>query len=110
VRHRLREIEQAETRKRAREEARNGLEGYLYSLRDQLEDADFSRASTEPERKAIDKLRGEASDWLSDAAETAPTKDLRSRRHELECVVRDTGSPLGGQSRTGNWSGRSRPA
>lgn len=74
----------AETRKRNREEARNGLEAYLYRLRDQLESAEFVEASTEAERVKVRKQLEEANEWLWDAGETAPTKDLKSAKSELE--------------------------
>lgn len=83
---RLRDIEQAESRKRAREEARNGLESYLYRLRDQLEETDFTGASTDTERSSIGRMLSEAMDWLSEEGEQAVTKDLRSKRTDLECV------------------------
>ena len=81
---RLRDLDQAESRKRNREEARNGLEAYLYRLRDHLDAAEFMEASTEAERIKIRKQLDEANQWLWDAAETAPTKDLRSAKSELE--------------------------
>jgi len=81
---RLRDLELAETRKRNREEARNGLEAYLYRLRDQLESAEFVEASTEPERVKVRKQLDEANEWLWDAGETAPTKDLKSAKSDLE--------------------------
>lgn len=82
--HRLRDIDNAETRKRNREEARNGLEAYTYKLRDQLESAAFAEASTESERIAIRKKLEEANEWMWDEGETAPTKDLKSAKSELE--------------------------
>lgn len=82
--HRLRDVDQAEIRKQNREEARNGLEAYIYRLRDTLEQADFVEASTESERVSLRKKLEEASDWLWDEGETAPTKDLKSAKSELE--------------------------
>ena len=80
----LKDIDQAEVRKLARAEARNGLEAYLYRLRDMLEASDFVGASRESERVAIRKKLDEANEWLWDAGETAPTKDLKSAKSELE--------------------------
>lgn len=80
----MRDLDTAETRKRDREEARNGLEAYTYRLRDQLESPAFVDASTEAERVQIRKKLEEASEWMWDQAETASTKELRSAKAELE--------------------------
>lgn len=84
---RLRELDQAEARKRNREEARNSLEAYIYRMRDTLEQDSFVEASTEAERVKLRKQLEEASEWLWDAGESAPTKDLRAAKTELECVT-----------------------
>lgn len=81
---RLRDIDVAETRKRDREEARNGLEAYTYRLRDQLESPAFVETSTEGERVQIRKKLEEASEWMWEQGETATTKELRSAKSELE--------------------------
>ena len=77
-------MEQAETRKRNREEARNSLEGYTYRLRDQLSEEGFIKASTEEERTSISSLLSVVSEWMWDSAEKAATKDFRSRKTDLE--------------------------
>lgn len=87
---RLRDIDLAETRKRDREEARNGLEAYTYRLRDQLENSAFIEASTEAERVQIRKKLEEASEWMWDQGDTASTKELRSAKAELEYVTFQT--------------------
>ena len=81
---RLRDLDAAETRKRDREEARNGLEAYIYRLRDQAESPSFVEASTEAERVQIRKKLEEASEWMWDQGDTAPTKELKSAKAELE--------------------------
>lgn len=83
---RLREIKQAETRKYQREEARNMLEAFIYRVRDLLEDAGFTEASLEHERKLIGDKAADANEWLWDQADQATTKELKAKRTEIECV------------------------
>jgi hypoxia up-regulated 1 len=44
-------------------------------------------ASSEPERVSIRKKLEEASEWLWDQGDNAPTKDLKSAKSELEWVT-----------------------
>ena len=81
---RLREMDQAEIRKVKREEARNGLEAYLYKLRDQIEGAAFVESSTDNERTKLKEKLESATEWLSDIAESATMKDFKTRQSELE--------------------------
>ncbi|GAA98931.1 uncharacterized protein L969DRAFT_95608 [Mixia osmundae IAM 14324] len=83
-RTKLSEIDAAESRKKAKEEARNVLESLVYRVRDHLEDAAFVRRSTQAERDSLSKVLASTSDWMSDEAETASLKDLKTHRHTLE--------------------------
>jgi hypoxia up-regulated 1 len=83
---RLRDIAEAEKRKHEREEARNSLEGYVYRIRDLSGDETFVTASTAGERSKLAEKLGQTEDWLWAEGEKAPTKDLRSKRFELEYV------------------------
>ena len=85
---RLIAVDAAEAAKRRREEARNGLEAYLYRLRDLLEDGDesspFEICSTEDERKAIGKKVHETLHWMSDEADHARLVDMLDKKDALE--------------------------
>lgn len=90
--HRLSSIVSYESSKVSREEARNGLEGYLYRLSNLLSpDADNKALwdfSTEKERDGLNKLVASTFHWLSDHAESADEKTLRANRAGLEYVAR----------------------
>ena len=80
-------MDQAEIKKKKREEARNTLEAYLYKARDQLSASWFSEASTQSERDQLSALLESTSEWIWDAAETATTVDLKAKRTDLEWAV-----------------------
>lgn len=84
---RLREVKAVETRKLAREEARNVLEAYIYKVRDLVDQPSFKAASLESERKVIEEKNEAANEWLWDEADQAPTKDLKDKKSELEYVI-----------------------
>ncbi|KAI5474325.1 protein of heat shock protein Hsp70 family [Pseudohyphozyma bogoriensis] len=86
-RRRLRDLKTAETRKLAREEARNVLEAYIYKVRDMVESPVFVDASLESERKIIKEKNDAAGDWLWESDE-AETKEFKSRKSELEKLVK----------------------
>ena len=84
---RLIAIDVSEASKRRREEARNNLEGYLYRLRDLLEDDEqtpFKRCSKAEERQALtEKLEGTLS-WLHNEADEADTVQFWDKRNAIE--------------------------
>lgn len=80
----IRELKAAETRKKNREEARNVLEAYTYKLRDRLDQGVYASYSLEAELQELHKARDEVSDWLNDWAESAPLKELKSKKTGLE--------------------------
>lgn len=88
ARDRLMAIDRLESGKRAREEARNSLEGYLYRVRDLLEDdsteSPFVKCSQQAERKAMEKKLQESFAWLSEHDDDALTKDFIAQRSALE--------------------------
>lgn len=83
---RLRDARIAETKKLAREEARNVLEAFIYKARDLIQDSAFIEASIESERDEIKKLTEESNEWLWDEGDKASTKDLKSKKASLEYV------------------------
>lgn len=84
--HRLREVKAFETKKLAREEARNVLEAFIYRVRDLVDQSSFVEVSLEAERKAIKGKTEAANEWLWDEGDTAATRELRAKKTELECV------------------------
>ncbi|EPQ27490.1 uncharacterized protein PFL1_05028 [Pseudozyma flocculosa PF-1] len=86
---RLWTMSQAASRKAAREEARNGIESYIYRVRDMLYDPVFETVSKASEREAIQAKAEELSEWLGDVeGEKAETAVLRLKRASLEKLVK----------------------
>ena len=84
---RLKEMEEKEAAIAQREEQRNGLEAYIYRMRDLLtgsDDQPFVKCSQEGERRAIARKLAEVEEWFHREAEYADTKDLMDRRVALE--------------------------
>jgi len=86
----LRAIDAEELSKTRREEARNTFEGYLYRLRDLLDednkDTPFKKCSQASERKTIAEKLDESFAWLSDRGDLADTSQLLDKRIALEYV------------------------
>jgi hypoxia up-regulated 1 len=70
-----------------RDEAQNQLEGYIYRIRDILEDESLLAVSTEAERTKIAKQASEASEWLSDEGDEATKDELKTRLKKLQGLV-----------------------
>ncbi|KAI0369349.1 actin-like ATPase domain-containing protein [Pilatotrama ljubarskyi] len=91
-RDRLLAVDAEETAKRKREEARNTLEGYIYKLRDLLQDesseSPFVKCSQSSERKAIAEKVDETLAWLQDHGEDADTMQYIDKRTALESLER----------------------
>lgn len=86
---RLAAIDRLEAAKRRKEEARNTLEGYLYRLRDLLDDeptSPFMKCSQEQERLAIREKIEDSHAWLHEDGEDADTNQYLDRRAAIEWV------------------------
>ena len=73
--------------KRRKEEARNTLEGYLYRVRDLLDEdgeTPFRKCSKDNEREAMATKLEETFSWLSDHGDDAKTNEYIERRSALE--------------------------
>ncbi|KAG6911087.1 hypothetical protein DXG01_004602 [Tephrocybe rancida] len=90
ARARLRTIDQEETAKTRKDEARNTLESYLYRLRDLLDeenrDTPFKKCSKETERKVITEKLEESFTWLHDRGDVAETSQFLDKRISLEAM------------------------
>ncbi|TPX67929.1 hypothetical protein SpCBS45565_g03451 [Spizellomyces sp. 'palustris'] len=83
-------LDLADAEKRAREEARNSLEAFVYSSKEFLYDDEVELTTTEDERISFKEKLDEMSDWLYEGADVAPTEDLKSRLK----VLMDIHDPL----------------
>ena len=84
---RLSTVDNEEAAKRRREEARNSLEGYLYRIRDLLDDyseTPFMKCSQESERKAIADRLQQTFAWLNEEGDHAETWQYLDKRSSLE--------------------------
>ncbi|KAG1732638.1 Hsp70 protein-domain-containing protein [Suillus paluster] len=89
ARDRLRALDNMEVSKQRREEAHNTLEGYLYKLRDLLDDGPdtpFTKCSQPSERQALSNKLSETITWLHDEGDTADTMKLWEKRSVLELL------------------------
>lgn len=87
ARERLRALDDMEMSKQLREEAHNTLEGYLYKLRDLLNDGPetpFTKCSQPSERQTLSNKLSETIEWLHDEGDTADTLQLWEKRSVLE--------------------------
>ncbi|KIK43680.1 hypothetical protein CY34DRAFT_81319 [Suillus luteus UH-Slu-Lm8-n1] len=87
ARERLRALDNMEMSKQLREEAHNTLEGYLYKLRDLLNDGPetpFTKCSQPSERQTLSNKLSETIEWLHDEGDTADTLQLWEKRSVLE--------------------------
>ncbi|GMK59381.1 hypothetical protein CspeluHIS016_0703960 [Cutaneotrichosporon spelunceum] len=88
---RLRAIASYEGAMRAREEARNMLEGYLYKLQNLLSDDEAEHKtlhifSTKEERTGIKDLVGKTLEWLHEHADDATVHTLIKKREAIEAL------------------------
>ncbi|KAJ7146046.1 Hsp70 protein-domain-containing protein [Mycena epipterygia] len=92
ARSRLRAIDLDEAAVARKEEARNSFEGYLYRMRDLLDeenrDTPFKQCSQEAERKAIAVKLDESFAWLHDKGDVAETSQFLDKRNALETLER----------------------
>lgn len=86
--YRLRVLDNEETAKNRKDEARNTLESYLYRMRDLLDDENrdtpFKKCSQESERQAIAEKLEDSFAWLHDRADVAETSQFLDKRISLE--------------------------
>jgi L1 cell adhesion molecule like protein len=66
-------------------EARNGLEGYVYSMKHTLDDEKFKNVITEDDRHTIQNAIQEAISWL-EMNQEAPKEEFEAKQKEVEGV------------------------
>jgi hypoxia up-regulated 1 len=83
---RLRTMDAADRQRRAREEARNNLESFVYRVQDFLQNEDVLYVSTDSQRAELSSKLSETSDWLYGEGEEAPTVEFITRLNNLKFV------------------------
>jgi hypoxia up-regulated 1 len=89
ARERLRALDNMEMSRQLREEAHNTLEGYLYKLRDLLNDGPetpFTKCSQPSERQTLSNKLSDTIVWLHEEGDTADTLQLWEKRSALEAL------------------------
>jgi hypoxia up-regulated 1 len=85
---RLRSIDREEAAKVRKEDARNTLEGYLYRVRDLLDESNlehpFMKCSKESERKEIAEKLEQTIAWLHEKGDIAETSQFYDKRNIIE--------------------------
>ncbi|KAI9361595.1 heat shock protein 70 family [Zopfochytrium polystomum] len=78
-------------------EAKNLLENYIYTIKQQVTDEDKlgGKIDAEDKTKILDAIK-EKSDWLDENSATATKEDLDEQRSELEAIVNPITSKLYG--------------
>ncbi|BFZ59347.1 lumenal Hsp70 protein [Saitoella coloradoensis] len=84
----LQSLDQLDRKRHAREEARNGLEAYIYRTRDQLDSEDFDAASSDSEKKVLQSVLDEVTESLYEDGDTATREELLERMRRLEKVAK----------------------
>jgi len=80
-------------------EARNGLENYAFSLKNQVHDENgLGGQIDEDDKQAILDAVKEVSDWLDDNAATATTEDFEEQKEQLSSVAYPITSKLYGSA------------
>lgn len=87
---------------RERVEARNGLETYTFSLKNQLNDDEgLGGKLDEDDKEALQDAVKEAQDWFEENAATATTEDFEEQKQKLSDVAYPITSKLYGSSSGG---------
>lgn len=81
---RMASLDEKDAKRRAREEARNHLEAFVYRIQDFLYDEVVELVSTEKERETLREQLSAASDWLYEEGEYADTADYIERLRKLQ--------------------------
>jgi heat shock protein 5 len=68
-------------------DARNGLEGYVYRLKNQLDDKAFTDKLNEQDKQTIEEGIKTTQSWL-DSNDNAETSEFDDKKHELEQIVK----------------------
>lgn len=67
-------------------EARNGLESYVYSMRNTIEDEKFQGKIDSSDKSTIEKAIGDAVSWLDAQTDDTPKQEYEAKQKEVEAV------------------------
>ncbi|PGH09182.1 chaperone DnaK [Blastomyces parvus] len=84
---------------KAKIEARNGLENYVFSLKNQVQDTEgLGGKIEEDDKETLMEAIKEATDWLDENAATATTEDFEEQKEKLSTVAYPITSKLYGSA------------
>ncbi|KAJ3019019.1 UNVERIFIED_CONTAM: Hypoxia up-regulated protein 1 [Siphonaria sp. JEL0065] len=86
ARKRFATMDEEDAGRRAREEAMNNLEAYIYSSQEFLESEKILLVSTEEQREALSVQVEIAAVWLDDVGFEAPTTELKEKLAEVKTL------------------------
>ena len=86
-----------DSRHKERIDARNGLENYIYSVKNSTEDAKLKEKLSDEERSTIDAACKESLAWLESANAETETADYAAQQKKLEGIVAPIVAKLYGQ-------------
>lgn len=87
MKERLVAFDDSDRSRKLREESLNQLEGFVYKVRDLLENETFIAASTAKERAELETKSKAASDWIYSGGADAPRAELKSKLKEMKDIV-----------------------
>src|SRR5581483_12067227 len=79
-------MDYSDRQRRAREEARNSLESFVYYVQDFLQNEEVLHVSTDSQRVELSSKLSETSDWLYGEGEEAQTSEFITRLSNLKFV------------------------
>jgi hypoxia up-regulated 1 len=83
---RMAALNEADKQHHLREEARDGLESFVYRIRDLLDDEAYRAVSTDVVREGLQQKLSEISDWIYDDGSTAGIDVFQARLEELRQI------------------------
>jgi molecular chaperone DnaK (HSP70) len=87
-----------DARQKERIDARNGLENYIYSVKNS---ADTKDKLSEEERQVVESACKDSLEWLESAAKDVSVDDYAAQQKKLEGIVAPIVSKLYGQGQQG---------
>lgn len=84
---RLAAFDAADFARAQREETLNNLEGFIYRVRDLLDDAEFTKVITKEAMDQLKQVLSDVNDWLYGDGLDASTKDLKAKLDSLKALV-----------------------
>ena len=86
-----------DSRHKERIDARNGLENYIYSVKNSTDDAKLKEKLSDEERNTIESACKESLAWLESAANDSSVDDYTAQQKKLEGIIAPIVSKLYGQ-------------